>query len=126
MLNLLTGRVEITSQNHGFAVDPESLKGISARVTHINLNDQTVAGFCATDRPIFAVQHHPEASPGPHDAGYLFDAFVRMMDDRKPLFVNKLSDEPSNSKPVLAGAVAPIPNPLRKSCGFGNLGQLVR
>ncbi|HMN42219.1 MAG TPA: glutamine-hydrolyzing carbamoyl-phosphate synthase small subunit [Phycisphaerales bacterium] len=88
VLNLLTGRVEITSQNHGFAVDPESLKQIAggkARVTHINLNDQTVAGFATTDRPIFAVQHHPEASPGPHDAGYLFDAFVRMMGDRKPL-----------------------------------------
>ncbi len=88
VLNLLTGRVEITSQNHGFAVDPESLKSIAggnARVTHINLNDQTVAGFATADRPIFAVQHHPEASPGPHDAGYLFDAFVRMMEDRKPL-----------------------------------------
>ena len=100
------------------------------RVTHINLNDQTVAGFCATDRPIFAVQHHPEASPGPHDAGYLFDAFVRMMNDRKPLFVNKLSDEPSNSKPVLAGlAVLPMPEPVYceiSRAGFGNLGKLVR
>jgi carbamoyl-phosphate synthase small subunit len=88
VLNTLTGRVEITSQNHGFAVDPESLKDVAggkARVTHINLNDQTVAGFATTDRPIFAVQHHPEASPGPHDAGYLFDAFVKMMGDRKPL-----------------------------------------
>lgn len=85
VLNLLSGRVEITSQNHGFAVDPESLKSVGGEVTHINLNDQTVAGFRTTDRPIFAVQHHPEASPGPHDASYLFDAFVTMMDDRKPL-----------------------------------------
>jgi carbamoyl-phosphate synthase small subunit len=93
VLNLLTGRVEITSQNHGFAVDPESLKAVAggaAAVTHINLNDETVAGFASTDRPIFAVQHHPEASPGPHDAGYLFDAFVRMMDDRKPLMSKTL------------------------------------
>jgi carbamoyl-phosphate synthase small subunit len=103
VLNLLTGRVEITSQNHGFAVDPESLKGIpggNARVTHINLNDQTVAGFAAADRPIFAVQHHPEASPGPHDAGYLFDAFVKMMDDRKPLGGMDIQTR----SPALAGA----------------------
>jgi carbamoyl-phosphate synthase small subunit len=85
VLNLLTRKVEITSQNHGFAVDPESLKAVGGQVTHINLNDQTVAGFALADRPVFAVQHHPEASPGPHDAGYLFDAFVKMMADGKPL-----------------------------------------
>lgn len=85
VLNTLTGRVEITSQNHGFAVDPASLEAVGGEATHINLNDQTLAGFRMLDRPVFAVQHHPEASPGPHDAGYLFDAFVRMMADRKPV-----------------------------------------
>lgn len=85
VLNLVNGRVEITSQNHGFAVDPDSLKAAKAEVTHINLNDHTVAGFASPDRPMFAVQHHPEASPGPHDASYLFDAFVQMMSDRKPM-----------------------------------------
>ena len=85
VLNLITRRVEITSQNHGFAVDPDSLKAVGGQVTHINLNDQTVAGFTMPGRPVFAVQHHPEASPGPHDSGYLFDAFVKMMGDRKPL-----------------------------------------
>ncbi len=87
VLNMITRRVEITSQNHGFAVDPESLKslGKQAITTHVNLNDQTVAGFAMSDRPVFAVQHHPEASPGPHDAGYLFDAFVKMMRDRRPM-----------------------------------------
>lgn len=90
VLNLITGRVEITSQNHGFAVEPGSLKAIRGEVTHVNLNDQTVAGFAMPDRPLFAVQHHPEASPGPHDAGYLFDAFVQMMSDRKPLSVNDI------------------------------------
>lgn len=83
--NHLTGGVEITSQNHGFAVTPESVEAIGAEVTHTNLNDHTVAGFRFADRPVFAVQHHPEASPGPHDAGYLFDAFVRMMETREPV-----------------------------------------
>ena len=79
--NEATGKIEITSQNHGFAVDADSLAGAGAAVTHINLNDQTVEGFsCAgSDRPIFSVQYHPEASPGPHDATYLFDCFVDMM-----------------------------------------------
>jgi len=77
--NQATGKVEITSQNHGFAIDAESLAGTGAVVTHINLNDQTVEGFSHTDQPVFSVQYHPEASPGPHDATYLFDCFRDMM-----------------------------------------------
>ncbi len=77
--NRVTGHVEITSQNHGFAVDPDSLEAAGGEVTHLHLNDHTVAGFRIKGRPIFSVQHHPEASPGPHDAAYLFDQFVDAM-----------------------------------------------
>jgi carbamoyl-phosphate synthase small subunit len=77
--NLDTGRVEITSQNHGFAVDRATLEQNGGVVTHVNLNDNTVEGFRHGTLPVFSVQYHPEASPGPHDAGYLFDAFVEMM-----------------------------------------------
>jgi carbamoyl-phosphate synthase small subunit len=76
--NLLTGKSEMTSQNHGFAVDPESNTG-NAEVTHINLNDNTVEGIRVKDKNAFAVQYHPEASPGPHDSRYLFDDFVEML-----------------------------------------------
>jgi carbamoyl-phosphate synthase small subunit len=76
---LLTGKVEITSQNHGFCVDEQSLLACGAEVTHVHLNDGTVAGFRHRTRPIFAVQYHPEASPGPHDSAYLFDWFVTSM-----------------------------------------------
>ena len=78
--NLRSGRVEITSQNHGFAVDIDSLKDRHVEVTHINLNDDTLEGFCCSDRPVFAVQYHPEASPGPHDSNYLFNDFRKLMD----------------------------------------------
>ncbi|MEO0483101.1 MAG: glutamine-hydrolyzing carbamoyl-phosphate synthase small subunit [Planctomycetota bacterium] len=78
-----TGRVEITSQNHGFAVEAESLAAAGGQVTHTHLNDQTIAGFRLKDRPVFSVQYHPEASPGPHDAGYLFDEFVESMRARR-------------------------------------------
>ena len=78
-------RVQITSLNHGFAVERSSLEALGVRVTHVNLNDQTLAGFCLPDRPVFGVQHHPEASPGPHDSAHLFDAFIEMMRTGAPL-----------------------------------------
>ncbi|MCP3099592.1 glutamine-hydrolyzing carbamoyl-phosphate synthase small subunit [Myxococcus sp. K15C18031901] len=76
--DLTTGKVEITAQNHGFAVDDASLKG-KAVVTHINLNDGTVEGLAVPDARAFSVQYHPEASPGPHDARYLFGRFAKLM-----------------------------------------------
>ena len=78
--NLGTGKVEITSQNHGFAVDRETLAARGAEPTHVNLNDHTLEGFRHAAEPVFAVQYHPEASPGPHDARYLFDCFMEMME----------------------------------------------
>ena len=77
--NERTKKVEITSQNHGFAVDPDSLKASEIELTHINLNDQTLEGFRSTKDPLFCVQYHPEAAPGPHDSRYLFDEFVDWM-----------------------------------------------
>ncbi len=76
--NVLTGKCEITSQNHGFGVSPEALAGKSelVEVTHINLNDDTVEGIQHRELPIFSVQYHPEAAPGPHDSRYLFDQFI--------------------------------------------------
>ncbi|MBX3380318.1 MAG: glutamine-hydrolyzing carbamoyl-phosphate synthase small subunit [Phycisphaeraceae bacterium] len=79
ILNTTNGKVEITSQNHGFAVDRDSLEKAGAEATHTHLNDQTLAGFRMKSKPIFSVQYHPEASPGPHDASYLFDQFVESM-----------------------------------------------
>jgi carbamoyl-phosphate synthase small subunit len=76
--DLESGRVEITSQNHGFAVDVGSLEG-KATLTHVNLNDNTVEGMALRGRPVFSLQYHPEAAPGPHDAGYLFGRFARLV-----------------------------------------------
>ena len=81
--DLRTGRVEITAQNHGFSVDPDSLSENDVEYTHINLNDQTLEGFRHRREPAVAVQYHPEAAPGPHDSFYLFDDFVQMMDEWK-------------------------------------------
>jgi carbamoyl-phosphate synthase small subunit len=77
--HLQTGKIEITSQNHGFAVEIDSLRDKDVEITHINLNDNTLEGFRHRRYPVFAVQYHPEASPGPHDARYLFGEFKRLM-----------------------------------------------
>ncbi|TAJ91709.1 carbamoyl-phosphate synthase small subunit [bacterium] len=82
VMDLTTRKVEITTQNHGFAVDADSLKG-AAEVTHLNLNDNTVEGLAHRELPIFSVQYHPESSPGPHDASYLFKRFVEMMEKHR-------------------------------------------
>jgi carbamoyl-phosphate synthase small subunit len=77
--NLLTEKVEITAQNHGFCVDPDSLPSSDVEITHLNLNDHTNEGLRHRSLPLFSVQYHPEASPGPHDARYLFDDFMALM-----------------------------------------------
>jgi len=77
--NLRTGQVEITTQNHGFSVDIDSMQGTGMEQTHVNLNDQTIEGMRHKELPVFSVQYHPEAGPGPHDARYLFDEFRRDM-----------------------------------------------
>ena len=79
--NLLTEQVEITAQNHGFCVDPDSLPSKEVEITHINLNDQTNEGMRHKSHPLFSVQYHPEASPGPHDSHYLFTQFTDMMQE---------------------------------------------
>jgi len=81
--DLTTGRVEITSQNHGFCVDIDSLKSQDVTLTHINLNDQTLEGMHHNVWPIFSVQYHPEASPGPHDSHYLFKRFYKMVQTQR-------------------------------------------
>jgi carbamoyl-phosphate synthase small subunit len=83
VLNRLTGKVEITSQNHGFAVHPDSLRDSEIELTHVNLNDKTVEGFRHRSEPVFCVQYHPEAAPGPHDSHYLFHEFAALMKEHK-------------------------------------------
>jgi carbamoyl-phosphate synthase small subunit len=82
--DLRTGKVEITSQNHGYAVDIDSLPKGEVELTHINLNDRTLEGFRHKSLPVYSVQYHPEASPGPHDSDYLFREFVQLMDAKAP------------------------------------------
>jgi carbamoyl-phosphate synthase small subunit len=83
VINQVTNKVEITSHNHGFAVDPDSLNLNEVEITHMNLNDQTLEGFRHRNHPVFCVQYHPEAAPGPHDSHYLFDDFVKLMAEGK-------------------------------------------
>ncbi len=90
--NTDTGRVEITSQNHGFAIDEQSLAAFDCVITHVHLNDQTVAGFRHRSQPILGVQFHPEASPGPHDSAYLFDCFAMMMQSRQALTAENMAE----------------------------------
>ena len=80
---LKTGKIEITAHNHNFAVDPDSLKGSAVDFTHMDLNDNTLEGLRHRELPLFSVQYHPEASPGPHDSHYLFKDFVKMMEEWK-------------------------------------------
>ena len=78
--NLVSGRSEITTQNHGFGVDPEAVKKAEhIEVTHVNLNDHSIEGIRVKGKPAFSVQYHPEATPGPHDSRYLFDDFISMI-----------------------------------------------
>ncbi|MBL7741043.1 MAG: glutamine-hydrolyzing carbamoyl-phosphate synthase small subunit [Chitinophagaceae bacterium] len=82
--NLVTGKCEITTQNHGFGVDPEAVKKAShIEVTHVNLNDQSIEGIRIKNKPAFSVQYHPESTPGPHDSRYLFDDFIKLIEGQK-------------------------------------------
>ena len=82
--NIITGQCEITTQNHGFGVDPEAVrKHPNVEVTHVNLNDDSIEGIRLKDRPAFSVQYHPESTPGPHDSRYLFDRFIEMIQEQK-------------------------------------------
>ena len=82
--NIITGKCEITTQNHGFGVSPEGiLKNDNLEITHINLNDGSIEGIRMKNRPVFSVQYHPEATPGPHDSRYLFDDFIALVEKQR-------------------------------------------
>ncbi len=83
VLNVMTGRCEVTSQNHGFGVDPAVIRAKSEtiQITHVNLNDDTIEGIKVKNKPVFSVQYHPEASPGPHDAMHIFADFLKVIED---------------------------------------------
>jgi len=83
--NLLTDKIEITSQNHGFAVDPGSIRNSEIEITHISLNDGTIEGLMLKSYPALSVQYHPESSPGPHDSGYIFENFIKVIEENKRL-----------------------------------------
>ena len=100
--NIGTQKVEITSQNHGYAVDIDSLKKVGGEATHINLNDNTLEGFRHKSEPTFAVQYHPEAAPGPHDARYLFDCFMDMMTTGHSPSAEQMDSAQRNRNKVLA------------------------
>jgi carbamoyl-phosphate synthase small subunit len=99
--DLESGRVMITSQNHGFAVDPATLPA-TAKITHVSLFDGSLQGFARTDRPAFCFQGHPEASPGPHDVDYLFDKFVKLIDEHKALATGHQPRAASHAVPTNA------------------------
>ena len=82
MMDMMTRKVQITTQNHGFAVDVDSIPGHQVTLTHVNLNDQTAEGMAHKKLPVYSVQYHPEAAPGPHDARELFGRFLQMMEKR--------------------------------------------
>ncbi len=106
--NLGTGNVEITAQNHGFAVDTASIHQAGAQPTHVNLNDGTLEGFVHNDHAILAIQFHPEASPGPHDASYLFDCFATMMRTGRPPTAEQMSDAQSTRRRLARACVVPL------------------
>jgi carbamoyl-phosphate synthase small subunit len=100
--NLSTEQVEVTTQNHGFAVDPESIDPETARVTHVNLNDDTIEGLRFKQFAGMSLQYHPEASPGPHDSHYHFDRFMEMVAEERGLSLPESATEPRRSPDVVA------------------------
>ena len=80
MKNIISGKSEITTQNHGFGVDPKAVRAnANVEITHVNLNDDSIEGIRIKDKKAFSVQYHPEATPGPHDSRYLFDEFISLI-----------------------------------------------
>ncbi len=114
VMNLGTGRVEITAQNHGYAVDADSLPS-DVEITHVNLNDGTVEGLRHRSLPVFSVQYHPEASPGPHDALYLFEEFIRLMSGAPA--EPRPADEPAAGATRTATVPEPSPSPAPRDDG---------